>query len=74
MFGTYTATLLRDITAGELAMDSADGYSAGHIIGRTGTSVRVMSRDGDGTSEVTGFSDDPHAAGFVPDDALDFRE
>ena len=65
------AVLLRDITAGELAMDSVDGtgYPAGHVIGRRGTAVTVLAIDADFV-EVDGFSDDSYATGFVPLDAL----
>lgn len=71
MSHSRNAVLLRDITAGELAMDypGGDGYPADHVIGRAGSAVTVVSVEGD-SAEVTGFSDDEFAAGFVPVDAL----
>ena len=66
-----TAVLLRDITAGELAMDFTDGqgYRDDHIIGRRGSAVTVTAVDAESV-EATGFSDDEFAVGFIPLDAV----
>lgn len=63
--------LLRDVTAEDLAMDSADpgeGYPPEHVIGPAGSLVELyMGYDDDPeVTEVTGFANDPFATGYVP--------
>ena len=72
-----TGTLRRDITAGELAMDAhdGDGYPADHVIGRAGTTIRVLADEdlgeyGDGYVEVDSFSEDPFAVGWIGADDI----
>jgi hypothetical protein len=65
-------TLTRDITAVDLAMDAlsegiedAEGYPPDHVIGAKGTTVEVVDEDGEWI-EVTGFSGDAFATGWIP--------
>jgi hypothetical protein len=62
-------TLTRDITAGDLAMDSPDpgeGYPSDHIIGPKGSTVTVIGNEDNGWVEVTGFANDRYAQGYLP--------
>lgn len=65
--------LIRNITAGDLAMDmhSDDGgYSADDVIGTAGSVVHTTGNAENDLVEVTGFINDPYATGFVPADAV----
>jgi hypothetical protein len=63
-----TWILLRDVTAYDLAMESADGeegYATNDVIGPEGSTVTLLDDDGSGNIEVTGFLNDPYAEGFI---------
>lgn len=67
-----TRTLLRDITASDLAMDLAmdsaepgEGYPADYVIGPAGTTVRMTGVEDGDMIQVCNFAADPYAGGFV---------
>lgn len=63
------ATLARDITAKDLAVDSiepGEGYPPNHVIGPAGSAVTILDADPvDDWVEVTDFANDRDVAGFV---------
>jgi hypothetical protein len=66
-------TLIKDVTAADLAIDSWDGdegYPADYVIGPAGTTVHLVEDCEDGWIEVRGFANDPYVEGFVPSDIL----
>lgn len=61
-----TLTLIQDITAAYLAMDSDsdEGYTGDEIIGPAGSTVELVDRDDD-MLEVTGFANSPDTYAYV---------
>jgi hypothetical protein len=69
MSARIKVTLARDLTAGELALDTPGGYAADDVVAPAGSEVEVSAENGDSV-EITNLAFDPFAVGWVPRDAL----